>query len=241
MKISRQILTSLFLLFLSSEISCKKKEIVEIEEKVPPVDKEKLIASLIAPGRYWCIEGITRQVGNKIVEISEDTATFDKIMIFRIHANAYQFLNWPGDRTIFESPQESVITRFEGYDYSKGLSGKMPYGESELFVRRAYIYVGSFHGKWDWNENKHNVSVQFPNQYATYWRDGVGYLDPAMFPKYNNISEAKAAGKPERISFIVEENDKDSGRVKFAYTLRAAWIIDTLGSPRYTSKYKVLY
>jgi hypothetical protein len=209
-------------------------------ETAEPIDKEKVFASLTAPQRYWCIEGITRQVGNQILEISEDTAYLSPIQIYLAHANAYRFLGDSEGRVIFESPQANVGVGT--FDYSKSLWGKRPYGVHELHIRDFFIYAGPWHGKWDWNEEQKKFPVQFPSEPFLFWRPGVGYLDPTLYPHYNNLAEAQAAGQPERIRIIMEEDDANLGKVTYAYTLRAAWVIERLQSgPRELSLYKVLY
>lgn len=234
MKNSRLILT--FGILLLALVSCVDHDIDTTE----PVDKEKVIASLTAPQRYWCIEEITRQVGNQVIEISEDPAYLSQIQIYLAHANAYQFQDGLGGKIVFESTQENAL--LGTYDYSKSLWGKRPYGIHELHIREVFIYAGPWHGQWDWNEEQKKFSVQFPPEPFLFWRAGVGYLDRALYPKYNNLAEAQAAGKPERIRILVEENDEKLGKVTYAYTLRAAWIIEIVGTtPQGTVKYKVLY
>ena len=223
-------------LLLFALISCVDHEDVGTPN---PVDKDKIIALLNVPQRYWCIEEITRQVGDQIIEISEDTTYLSPVQIYLAHTNAYQFLDGSGGRIVFESPQadDGINT----YDYSKSLWGKRSYGVNELHIRDFFIPFGPWHGTWDWNEGQKKFLVQFPSDPFLFWRPGVGYLDPALYPKYKNLSEAQAAGKPERIRILMEETDANQSKVTYAYTLRAAWVIERLESPRGVSKYKVLY
>jgi len=240
MKNVRHIIVFCFLCTALGMLSCKDHDggggLV-----VTPVDSAQVIASLFARDRYWCLEQITRTVGNKIEDISEDTVFFNRGQIWYAHANAYQFLNGPGSRTLFESPQENVIQKLSTYDYSDGVSGNRPYGTVELVIREAFIYFGPFHGKWDWDKTKQTVSVQLPTAPDSFWKGEKGYLDPEMFPKYNNLAEAQNAAKPERIRIILEEQTEGQNKVTYAYTLRAAWIIKREVGTRITSKYTVLY
>ncbi|GAB2790010.1 hypothetical protein GCM10027275_38600 [Rhabdobacter roseus] len=223
-------------------LSCQDHNIEDPDPEAPAVDSAQVIASLTAPGRYWCLEQITRTVGDVTEDISEDSVLFTRLQVWYAHANAYQFLDWAGNRTLFESPQESVIIKSSTYDYSDGVSGNRPYGTAELIIREAFIYVGPFHGKWDWDKTKQTVSVQLPTGPILFWKADKGYLDRDMLPKYKSLEEAQDASKPERIRIILEEQNEGSNKVTYAYTLRAAWIIQREeGTPRELSKYIVLY
>lgn len=234
MKNSRLIIALGLLLF--ALISCVDHEDVGTPN---PVDKDKIIALLNVPQRYWCIEEITRQVGDQSIEISEDITYLSPGQIYHAHTNAYQFLDGSEGKIVYEIPQadDGINT----LDYSKSLSGKRPYGVTELQIRVFFIPYVPWHGTWGWDEGQKKISVQFPSEPFLFWRPGVGYLDPALYPKYKNLSEAQAAGKPERIRILMEETDGNQRKVTYAYTLRAAWVIEKLESPRETPKYKVLY
>ncbi|GAB2790018.1 hypothetical protein GCM10027275_38610 [Rhabdobacter roseus] len=232
-------------------VACKKKE-VTVQEPVDQVedpgsvgtlvDSTQVIALLTAKGRYWCLEKITRTVGDKTEDVSEDTTLFTRIQVWYAHANAYQFLDGSGGRTLFESPQESVIIKSSTYNYSDGVSGNRPYGTAELLIREGFIYFGPFHGKWNWDAEKQTVSVQLPTEPDLLWKAAKGYLDRDMLPKYKSLAEAQDAAKPERIRIVMEEKEEAQGKVTYAYTLRAAWIIRREASPRRElSKYIVFY
>ncbi len=202
-----------------------------------PVDSVKVIASLTAPGRYWVLEKITRTVGGRTEDVSEYTMYFDSTQIFYSHFNAYQFLGG-ASRTFFEFPQE--LSKYDyPYDFSGGLSGNRPYGIADLAIRLAFIAVGPFHGTWAWDNSKQTFSVTHP---YLFWKSTKGYLDPDMFPKYNNLTEAQNAGLPERIRIVLGEIAEADGNATYAYTLRAAWIIRSEPSTvRYIAKYIVVY
>ena len=225
-------------------LSCQDHDTgVGTDPEGAPVDSAQVLASLSAKGRYWCLEQITRTVGAQTQDVSQDTVFFDRGQIWYAHANAYQFVDGPGSRTLFESPQANVPFTPNTFDYSNGLSGNRPYGTAELTIRDAFIYFGPFHGKWGWDAAKQTVLVQLPTGPSLFWKGEEGYLDRAMFPKYKTLAEAQSAAKPERIRIILEEQQEGQNKVTYAYTLRAAWILErkTDGVPRELSKYSVLY
>lgn len=237
--------------------SCKKKQVDAVVEE--PIEKaqepEKLAVTidstdamekLTAKDRYWCIEEVTRTVGKNTKEISEDTLSFTREQVWYIHANAYRFSKYPtGGGKIEEFPQESVLIQHNSkpFEYSDGVSGKRPYGITELDVRFAWILIGSYNGRWNWDSSKQTFFIDFPIESPlVFWESKIGYLDPGSFPVYNNVAEAKAAGKPERIRIIMEVVNDKEGKVVYTYVLRAAWILEKVGGYyRTNSKYSVLY
>ena len=231
--------------------SCKRSQIdalteepiektQEPERTTIPIDSAEAMSKLTASGRFWCIEQVTRTAENNTKDISEDTLFFTKGQVWYIHANVYRF-----GGIIEELPQENVLYQHmrSPFEYSESLSGKRPYGAAELDVRFAFILVGGYNGKWNWDSRKQTFSINFPSEKPlAFWKNETGYLDPEILPKYKNLLEAKAAGKPERIRIMMEVNDTDEGKVIYAYTLRAAWVVDYLGGYYKTnSKYSVLY
>lgn len=243
MKNDRLIIIFCFLCALGL-LSCKDHDTgIGTDPEGTPVDSAQVLASLSAKGRYWCLEQITRRVGDQTKDVSQDTVFFDPGQIWYAHANAYQFIDGPGGRTLFESPQANVLFTPGTFDYSNGLSGNRPYSATELTIREAFIYFGPFHGKWAWDKTKQTVSVQVPTGPNLFWKGEKGYLDREMFPKYKTLAEAQSAAKPERIRIILEEQQEGPNKVTYAYTLRAAWILErkTDGVPRELSKYSVLY
>jgi hypothetical protein len=243
MKNIRQIIGICFVCTVGM-LSCKDHDLSgEDPDPSPPVDSAQVITSLSAQGRYWCLEQITRTVGDQTADVSEDTVFFNRGQIWYAHANAYRFIDGPGSQTLFESPQPEVISKSNTLDYSDGLSGNRPYGTAELTIRDFFIYFGPFHGQWAWNKARQTVTVQLPMGPYLFWKSENGYLDPKMFPKYKTLAEAQTAAKPERIRIILEEQNEGQNKVTYAYTLRAAWILErkTEGVPRELSKYSVLY
>ncbi|MPR34772.1 hypothetical protein [Salmonirosea aquatica] len=251
MKNIRQIVAYCLVCIILGAVSCKKKEITvkePVDQEQDPdsvgtrIDSTQVFAALTSRERYWCLEKITRTVGEKTEDISEDTSFFTRPQIWYAHANAYQFFNGADGRLLFESPQEKVIQELSNYTYSAGVSGNRPYGTAELIIREAFIYFGPFHGKWNWDAAKQTVSVQLPTESDLFWKADKGYLDRDMFPRYKNLAEAQSAAKPERIRIVLEEKEEAQGQVTYAYTLRAAWIIRReAGTPRELSKYIVIY
>ena len=184
----------------------------------PDTQKAKVIEALTATDRYWRFEDMTKEVGGKTIHLLTETTPPPFYISLYFRSLGYQF-----DASSF-----NVIA-------TEGPSGELPYGIDTLSV----TFIGIQNNiKWTWDDAKQTVVL---TGFTEGFRPLTGYLNTSMFPVYKNLGEAMAAGKPERIQIVMEENDPVLGLITYRYSLRAAWVTKSIAGNTLQKYFKVLY
>ncbi|SKB71516.1 hypothetical protein [Dyadobacter psychrophilus] len=201
------------------------------------VDKEKVIASLLATDRNWRFEEIA--IEKQGVKTVENVAESSKIITAETRINVT-----PNVGFRFERFANNVNNLDE--IISTGPFGKIPYGAKSLNETGMGLTTD---GTWAWDDVAQTVFITSTSSLGGIvsemsengWRPEKGYLDNTMLPLFKTAGEAQIAGIPERIRIVFEENDPKAGKIKYSITLRAAWITRLISGNSRQHFYDVVY
>ncbi len=202
-----------FLMLLSVLSSCKE----DAPQAEMEVDKEKVLAALTAPERFWMFEDITMQVGDKVSSVMMDSST--------ILPNACPYLN-------YQFKTGGILDE----EFGSGIYGIKSYPTKARFI---FWYSDlAIDGMWAWDEVKKTIVVK---GLKSVLMTDTAYLDTASLPNIKNKEEAQAATTPERIKMIMTKNDPKLGSVTYVYTLRSSWVTKFIAGSTRARHYEVLY
>lgn len=214
--------------------SCDDREADVVKVKV---DKEKVLASLLATNRNWRFEEISME--KKGVKTVENVAESSKLITVETRINVT-----PNVGFRFESYPNNVNNLDE--IISSGPFGKIPYGATSLSETGMGLTID---GSWTWDDAAQTVVITSTSSMTGIvseisengWRPEKGYLDTTMLPLFKTSEEAQTAGIPERIRILFEENDPKAGKITYSITLRAAWITRLVSGNSRQHFYDVVY
>ncbi|MCF0062525.1 hypothetical protein MUK70_01775 [Dyadobacter chenwenxiniae] len=215
-------------------LSCDDKPAEVVKAKV---NKEKVLAALLASGRNWRFEEIS--IERQGVKTVENLAETSKLITVETRINVT-----PNVGFRFESYANNV-TRLDEI-ISTGPFGKIPYGAKSLSETGMGLTTD---GTWVWDDAAQTVFITSTSSMVGIvsemsengWKPEKGYLDNTMLPLFETAGEAQSAGVPERIRIIFEENDAKIGKITYGITLRAAWITRLVSGNSRQQFYDVVY